>query len=423
MNILVMTNTYKPIVGGLERSIEIFSNQYRKYGHKVLIVAPDFEDAPRERGVVRIPALQKIRGTDFSVHLPIPGVLSRTLKRFKPDIVHSHQPFLMGETAFRIAAQYDIPLVFTFHTLYERYTYYMPGNPKKVQRFVIRLASGYANLCDYVFAPSRGVAQLLRRRKVMVPIETIPTGIDVDTFKRDDSALARRKLNLPQKSFVVGSVGRINPEKNIHFLIEAVKDFMKANHDAHFLLVGKGLLEKEVTEFFRDQGLKDRFHFTGVLFDEDLVCAYRAMDVFVFASKTETQGIVLNEAMATEVPVIALAGPGVNDIVIHGLNGHLLHSDKVADFTQSLKKYASLSQEERFMYRQNARNTALRFSLKTSVIKALDIYEELIRQDRRASPRTRALWSKPADKLKTEWRLLRNLTQAMSAAFGVKLKR
>jgi hypothetical protein len=88
-----------------------------------------------------------------------------------------------------------------------------------------------------------------------------------------------------------------------------------------------------------------------------------------------------------------------------------------------LKEYASFPQEERLIYRQNARNTALRFSLKTSVIKALDIYEELIRQDRRASPRKRALWRKPADKLKTEWRLLRNLTQAMSAAFGVKLKR
>ncbi len=423
MNILVMTNTYKPIVGGLERSIETFTQRYRAAGHRVLIVAPDFEDAQKEPGVVRIPAIQKVRGTDFSVHLPIPGMLSETLKKFRPDIVHSHQPFLLGETALRVAAQYDVPLVFTFHTLYERYTYYMPGNLKKVQRFIISLSTGYANLCDYVFAPSRSVAQLLRRRKVMVPIEILPTGIDTDVFRKSGTSGCRKKFHIPEKAFVVGFVGRINPEKNIHFLVEAVKRFLKSNRHAHFFMVGKGSLVKETTQFFKAQGFKNRFHYTGVLSGDDLVDAYRAMDVFVFASKTETQGMVLNEAMATEVPVIALAGPGVSDIVTDGLNGYLLNTEDEDDFAGALNVYAALPLEERRIFCRNARHTALRFSLKTSVIKALEIYEELIQQKPRVLRRRPRLLRRMANKFKTEWQLLRNMTRAMSVAFGVKLKR
>src|SRR5580698_4103842 len=112
MNILMMTNTYKPMLGGLEKSIESFTKEFRAQGHRVLIVAPEIEGMEAEEDVIRIPALQNFNGSDFSIQLPIPHILEEALGSFRPDIIHSHHPFLIGDTALRVAAKYNVPLVF-----------------------------------------------------------------------------------------------------------------------------------------------------------------------------------------------------------------------------------------------------------------------------------------------------------------------
>jgi glycosyltransferase involved in cell wall biosynthesis len=159
MKILMMTNTYKPIVGGVERSVETFTEEYRSNRHRVIIVAPQFKNIPKdETDVIRVPAIQNFNGTDFSVQVPIPGVLSRALMGLRPDIVHAHHPYLIGDTALRVAAKHKAPFVFTYHTFYERYTHYVPGDSPVLKRFVIALSTGFANLCNMVFAPSQSVA-------------------------------------------------------------------------------------------------------------------------------------------------------------------------------------------------------------------------------------------------------------------------
>ena len=117
MNILMMTNTYSPHVGGVARSIEAFSNEYRLRGHNVTVIAPTFKNLEEdENNIIRIPAIQNFNGTDFSVALPIPGIISAAARKFKPDVIHSHHPFLIGSSALRIAHTYQIPIVFTHHT-------------------------------------------------------------------------------------------------------------------------------------------------------------------------------------------------------------------------------------------------------------------------------------------------------------------
>jgi len=166
MKILMMTNTYTPVIGGVEESIRAFTEQFKKEGHDVLIVAPEFKNVPkREEGIIRIPALQEFNHTDFSVNLPIPGLLAKIMKEFKPDIVHSHHPFLIGDMALRLCGQYDIPLVFTYHTMYEDYLHYIPIRNELIKRFVIELSAGYANLTDHVIVPSQSVFDLLREPK------------------------------------------------------------------------------------------------------------------------------------------------------------------------------------------------------------------------------------------------------------------
>jgi len=186
MKICMFTNTYLPHVGGVARSVDFFAKDLRKLGHRVLVVAPTFptdmgpvEDNDR---VLRVPAVQNFNGSDFSVTIPAPFIVSQRIENFKPDILHSHHPFLMGDTALRIARRRDLPLVFTHHTLYERYTHYVPLDSKALQDFVINLSTRYANFCDRVVAPSSSIARLIRRRGVQRPIEEIPTGVDADFF-------------------------------------------------------------------------------------------------------------------------------------------------------------------------------------------------------------------------------------------------
>ena len=294
MNILMMTNTYTPFVGGVERSVETFTEEYEQRGHRVVIVAPTFEDMPEhEEGVIRIPAIQHFNGTDFSVRLPIPGILSSALADFEPDIVHSHHPYLIGDTARRVSAKHNTPLVFTFHTFYERYTHYVPGDSPALKRFTAALCAGYANLADQVFAPSESVAEELRRRGVTRPIEVVPTGIDYHRFAGGDGSALRKDAGVAGDDFVVGFISRVAPEKNMDFLCRAVGDFLKKEDRAHFFLVGSCPSEADVKRIFQEEGLDDRLHLFGTLQGQDLINAYHALDVFAFASHTETQGLVL----------------------------------------------------------------------------------------------------------------------------------
>ena len=162
MNIALLTNTFTPHVGGVARSVDAFAKAYRELGHHVLVVAPEFDDAPEyETDVFRIPAIQHFNGSDFSVVLTVPSELSDYMEEFKPDIIHSQHPFLLGWTAVRMARMLDLPLVFTHHTLYEQYTHYVPGYSPGMKRFIIELSTRYANLTDQVFAPSESIHDLL----------------------------------------------------------------------------------------------------------------------------------------------------------------------------------------------------------------------------------------------------------------------
>ena len=142
MNVLLMSNTYTPFVGGVERSIRSLALGLRQEGHRAVVVAPTFPNMPaNEHDVVRVPAIQRFNGTDFSVQLPVPGVLSRLLSEWRPDVIHSHHPYLIGDTAMRLAARFQCPIVFTFHTYYERYTHYVPGDSPALKRFVAALSA------------------------------------------------------------------------------------------------------------------------------------------------------------------------------------------------------------------------------------------------------------------------------------------
>lgn len=421
MNILMLTNTYLPHVGGVARSVEAFAMAFRRRGHRVVIVAPEFEGMPSDEvDVIRVPAIQKFNGSDFSVRVPIPGLLTTVLEDLAPDVIHSHHPFLLGDAALRIAAELNVPLVFTHHTMYEQYTHYVPGDSATMKRFVVELAVGYANLCDSVIAPSDSVAAVLRQRGVIVPIEAIPTGVDVAHFGHGNGQSFRSALGIPDEAFVVGHVGRLAPEKNLPFLAAAVAAFMRRDKKAHFLIAGTGPSTAEIQRICRDRRLSDRLHLVGTCQGQQLVDAYHAMDVFAFASQSETQGMVLSEAMAAGVPVVAVDAPGVRELVVDTENGRLLPSQNVRSFTAALRWLQQQSPPRRESLRRAAQVTAQRVSIDATADHAIRLYQALADVHAHDKQAAGSAWEAALRLVEAEWELWSNVAHALGTSLEAK---
>lgn len=418
MNIWMMTNTFTPFVGGVAKSVLAFARECRRAGHRVLVVAPVFEGMPdAEEDVVRIPAIQHFNGSDFSVALPIPGYLTPYFETCRPDIVHSHHPHLLGNTAVRVASRFNRPLVFTHHTMYEHYLHYVPTEAVRLREFVIALATGYCNLCDCVVAPSQSVAGMLREREVMAPIEVIPTGVDVNHFSKGNGRRFRHAHGIPSRALVAGYVGRLAPEKNLGFLAEAMGSFAADTAKGHFLVVGSGPSADDIAGVFQRNRLGHRLHLAGSLEGQDLVDAYHAMDVFVFASHSETQGMVLTEAMAAGTPVVALDASGVREVVRDGYNGRLLASESRADFAAAVGEIVSASDSRRKALALAARATARQFSMERSARQLMGVYERLLGRQP-SGPRDEGMWHQAMEEIKAEWELLRNVAGAVGHAIA-----
>jgi len=413
MNILMMTNTYLPHVGGVARSVAAFTAAFRAGGHRVLVVAPTFAGMEEhEEGVIRLPAIQQFNGSDFSVQLPIPGLLSGRVDRFEPAIVHAHHPYLLGAVALRIATSRGLPLVFTHHTMYERYTHYVPGDSPAMQRFVIRMVTGYANLCDHVVAPSASIKKVLQERGVTAPVTPIPTGIDPARFRNGDGSAMRCRLGIAADEPVIGHVGRLAPEKNLGFLAEAVAACLKVQKRARFLVAGVGPFREEIERVFARTGLSDRLLLLGILDGDELAGCYQAMDLFAFASLTETQGMVLAEAMTAGVPVVAIDAPGVREVVRDGLNGRLLPNEDLEGFTKALLALLDMNESKRATMCTAARRTARCFSLDRCAERLLAVYEELITRKAKSRLPEDSPWSQAVRMLEIEWELWRQRAEA-----------
>lgn len=423
MKICMMTNTYLPHVGGVARSVSTFADEYRRLGHEVLVVAPEFDGrrlpARAEAIVERIPSLRNFNGSDFSVRLPFAAALSDRLDSFQADIIHSHHPFLLGDTALRIAMIKNVPIIFTHHTRYEDYTHYVPFS-EALKEAAIAIPTHFANLCDGVIAPSESLARMLRKRGVKTPIRVVPTGIDVKGFGAANGRAFRDRLHIPPNATVVGHVGRLAPEKNLDYLARAVVAYLKKNDDARFLVVGDGPGRDEMKAVFEENGVGDRLLLAGKRTGRVLQEAYRAMDLFAFASKSETQGMVVAEAMAAGLPVVALNASGVREVVRDGENGFLLPANASPERMAGALARIVDDRELRAKLSTRALATAQEFSREESAKRAIAFYEEV----RRATRARRLMhqfhpWSALVERLGLEWDLLSTRTQTVAAAvFG-----
>ncbi|MFP4158804.1 MAG: glycosyltransferase [Desulfobacterales bacterium] len=423
MNICMFTNTYRPHIGGVAGSVSRFEEDLKKLGHRVLIVAPTYaestEKEPEGSEVLRVPAIQNFNGSDFSVRIPIPFITDEKIDAFAPDIIHSHHPFLLGDAAIRAAYRRQMPIVYTNHTLYEEYTHYVSSRSPKMKKFVVRMTTAYANMCTHVVAPSKSIGELLKKRGVKTPVTEVPTGVDCEAFENADGIRFRKSVGIPENARVIGHLGRLAPEKNLVYLAQAVGQFLEKDPEAWFLVVGEGPDKSSIEKILADKGLEKRLVMAGKKTGQSLIDAYYAMDLFVFSSKTETQGMVLAEAMAAATPVIALDATGVREVVSDMKNGRLLKGDSSQEeFAAAIKQFFEDTGNMESM-KKSALATARGFDRINCASRLSELYEEICKtwtKEKRSASIDDLLgdWDEILKAVRMEWNILSRKIDALT---------
>ncbi len=388
MKIGVFTESFRPYTSGVVRSIELFSREFTALGHEVYIFGPDYPmlHPPKEEGVFRFVSVPWPINPDFALPIPFSSQLGATISNLGLDIIHSHSPFLLGRLGARAARRYKLPLVFTFHTLYDQYVHYFPIAEKTSKHVVQSIARNFCNRCNMVVAPSQLVINYLRRIGVEAPTVNIPTGVDLDEFKEVDSNWLQENFQVHPEEKVLLFVGRLGKEKNVVFLMKAFNAVQELFPDTRLVLVGKGPQENHLRQLSRQMGIADKVTFTGVLPRQTIVHCYASADLFVFPSVTETQGLVIGEAKATGLPVVAVRAFGPAEMVSHDEDG-LLTDPSIPDFTDAI--IALLQDKELYdrMSKQAYKNAQL-ISSRYCAERMISVYQDLL-DDRAFASRIR----------------------------------
>ena len=324
MRILKISDVYFPRVNGVSTSIETFRRDLVALGHEVTLVAPQYPDSATKQpadddSIVRVRARAVPRDPEdramswIGLRQTLTGLGQR-----KFDVVHIHTPFLAHYAGLKFAREFKTPLIATYHTLFEEYLHhYVPMLPRAFGRGAARrLSRSQCNQLDTVIAPSSAMHDALKNYGVGKPIEILPTGLPEERFRLGDGAAFRRRHGIAPDRPLLLFVGRAAHEKNIGFLIDMMCDMRRLRPEALLLIAGEGPAAPALRARANALGVSESVRFMGY-FDrgDELRDCYSAADVFVFASLTETQGLVLLEAMAQSVPVVAIPRMGTIDIL------------------------------------------------------------------------------------------------------------
>lgn len=341
MRILMLSDVYFPRVNGVSSSIRTFAHELVRLGHAVTLVAPsygDAADAPHDHAgfeVLRVPA--RTIFFDPEDRLMRAEGLRRATSRLagrELDVIHVHTPFRAHALGARLGRLIGAPVVETYHTFFEEYVaHYLPWLPRAFARFAARALS--RRLChevDHLIVPSAQMADVLAGYGVRTPSTIIPTGIHLEEFRGGDGAAFRARHGIGAQQPTLVTVSRLAQEKNIGFLLQVARRLVDDFPDLCFVVAGEGPDAPRLRQLAHELGLDAHVRFFGNLDRRTtLLDCYRAGDVFVFASPTETQGLVLIEAMALGVPIVSTAVMGTA-MVLEGAGSARIARDDVAGF-------------------------------------------------------------------------------------------
>ena len=381
MHIAYFTNTYLPVVSGVVRSVQSFREALSALGNNVFVFAQEDDYEDTEPFIFRYPSLKLPLPGDIPTALPVSPFVDQLLPKLKLDVIHTHHPFLLGQTAAGKARDLNLPLVFTFHTQYHEYTHYVPFPQEQVQEFiknrVMNYLREYMRKCQHIVIPSESMRSIVVNDYGLVDRFTvIPTGLDITPFKEADGAALRAGWGWSNEQVII-SVGRLAEEKNWTTLLQACAKAQKEQPNIRLVLVGDGPQAQALRQLAGELGIAERVLFVGRVPFEEIPAYLKAADLFAFASVTETQGLATLEAMAAGLPVVAVAGPGTLDIVEDEAQGFLVQNDP-ENLAKGILRLIG-SPELMSTFQSNALKKSRAYDNKRLARKMLKVYEQAIR--------------------------------------------
>jgi glycosyltransferase involved in cell wall biosynthesis len=322
-----------PRVNGVSTSLQTFWRELERLGHQVRIIAPDYgQQDIRESCLMRIPSrVVMFDPEDRMMHKRRILDLSGELRRDDFDLVHIQTPFVAHYAGVTLSRRLNIPRIETYHTFFEEYLFhYVPMLPKPWLRYAARRFSrAQCNEVDAVVVPSTAMRDVLAGYGVTTHMEVLPTGIQLEQFSGGNGARFRGLHNIPEKRPLLLHVGRVAHEKNIGFLLRVVKRVKESLAEVLFVIAGEGPARPALRREAQHLGIANNVLFVGNMDREtELLDCYRAADAKIFASRTETQGLVLLEAMALGVPVVSTAVMGTKDVLQPGCGAEIVSEDE-----------------------------------------------------------------------------------------------
>jgi glycosyltransferase involved in cell wall biosynthesis len=374
MKIGLFSDTYLPQINGVTTTVHWLREELERMGHEVYVFCPHYGRERPDPRVVRLPSLPFLFHRESRVAFPTIPLRARRIMG-ELEAIHSHTPFSLGTLALWAARRARIPHVHTYHTLYVAYRHYLPPPLRPPRRMAEVLSAAFCNRCDAVTVESTPIRDELLRYGVRVPIHVFPFGVNLRLFSRPIQHDIRADLSLPRDATLLLYVGRLAPEKNVHFLLRAFREVALRRPDVLLLMIGGGPAAEDLVREAQQLGIAGQVIFPGYIGHDRLVDYYRQCDLFVFASKTETQGLVVLEAMAAGLPVVAIPEMGVKDIVRDGENALCAPEDEVRYAEAVLELLDDASLRERL--REGALRTARELSTETSTRKLLAVFEQI----------------------------------------------
>lgn len=387
MRIGIFTETYTPYISGLVTSEVMLKHALEKLGHEVYVVTANLENFKysydeKER-VLKIPGIPTgIYDSRLTGIYPIKAI--KKIKSWNLDVIHSQTEFAIGTFARIFGKQYGIPVVHTYHTMYEDYVHYITKGyfTKPGIKLVEYLTKFY---CDKtvteLIVPTKKAYDLFKEKyKVDRNIHIIPTGIEISRFYKENSKIQdiinlKRKLNINDTDFVILFVGRLAEEKDVEFLLESHEEIIKKHNNAKLLIVGDGPDINKYKELSIKYKIDNNTIFTGKVPWDDMPKYYQIADAFATASRSETQGLTVVEAMAAEIPVVCVDDDSFKIVVIDDLNGKLFKNKK-----EYVKIIDELIKDNKLLLRlgTQARISAEPYSSKYFAERVLEVYKKAV---------------------------------------------
>lgn len=383
LEIAMFTNNFLPFIGGVPISIDRLAKGLRNLGHSVYIFAPEYPgDAANDDYVIRNKLLipYKAGGFQFPIINIFSSDIDKAFNEHNFDIVHVNHPFWMGKKGLKLAKKNNLPIILTYHTRLEQYAHYIPIFNILFKNVIShRIIKNFSQKCDVIIAPTMSAKEYLRNIGVSRDIEILPTGVDMEKYPELESNDVKsiERLYKRERKILLCSVSRLAKEKNLYFLLDGI-EYIKEHTGILFkcIIIGDGPEKENIIKEIERKQLEDIVELIGSKKQEEIYNYYTASDIFIFASRSETQGMVLLEAMAGRCPVVTVRSSGIEDIVQDGFNGFKTKADvkEWADKIILLMTNGGL----RHQMIGNSFTFAKQNSMAAMSEKALDIYHKAI---------------------------------------------